>query len=163
MSSMRRRDKEITELAVIEEILRENQVGRLGTAVDGQPYVVPMNYAYVQGRVLMHTHKDGKKIRDIRANPRVCFEVDSGEIIEGDDPCGYSWEYRSVIAFGEARIVEDPEEKLKALRVISDKYAFGKGQRLTREAVEKFKDLVIIEVTVTEMTGKRSPAKPKEP
>ncbi|HUV33477.1 MAG TPA: pyridoxamine 5'-phosphate oxidase family protein, partial [Candidatus Desulfaltia sp.] len=96
MSSMRRKEKEITERVVIEEILRENQVGRLGTAVGGEPYIVPMNYAYVQGRILMHTHRDGKKVRDIKANPRVCFQVDSGEMIEGDDPCGYSWEYKSV-------------------------------------------------------------------
>ena len=162
MSTMRRREKEITEKPVIEEILKESQVGRLGTAVDGEPYIVPMNYAYIKGRILMHTHRDGKKVRDIRRNPRVCFEVDSGEIIEGDDPCGYSWEYRSVIAQGDARIVEDPGEKLAALRLISDKYAFGKGRRLTPEAVDRFRDLVIIEVAVTGMTGKRSPAKPKE-
>lgn len=162
MSSMRRKDKEITERVVIEEILRENQVGHLGTAVGGEPYVVPMNYAYVQGRILMHTHRDGKKIRDIKVNPKVCFQVDSGEMIEGDDPCGYSWEYRSVIAHGDARIVEDPARKLEVLRIISHKYAFGKGQRLTGEAVDKFKNLVVIEITVTEMTGKRSPAKLKE-
>jgi nitroimidazol reductase NimA-like FMN-containing flavoprotein (pyridoxamine 5'-phosphate oxidase superfamily) len=160
--SMRRRDKEITERVVMEEVLRENQVGRLGTAVDGQPYVVPMNYAYVKGRILMHTHRDGKKVRDILVNPRVCFEVDSGEILEGDDPCGYSWEYRSVIVQGDARIVDDLAGKLEALRIIIDKYAFGKGQRLTREAMDRFKDLVVIEVMVTEMTGKMSPAEPKE-
>ena len=135
----------------------------MGTAVDDNPYIVPMNYAYVQGRILMHTHREGKKVRDITVNPRVCFEVDSGEIREGDDPCGYSWEYKSVIAYGDARIVEDPEEKLKALRIISDKYAFGKSQRLTREAVERFKDLVVIEVDVREMTGKRSPVKLRDP
>jgi len=162
MSSMRRKEKEITERVVIEEILRENQVGRLGTAVDGEPYIVPMNYTYVSGKILMHTHRDGKKVRDIEANPRVCFEVDSGEMIEGDDPCGYSWEYRSVIAHGDARIIDDLAGKLEALRLISDKYAFGKGRKLTLEAVERFKDLVVIEVTVTGMTGKRSPAKLKE-
>lgn len=162
MSTMRRREKEITDKVVLEEILRENQVGRLATAVDGEPYVVPMNYAYVEGRILMHTHRDGKKVRDITRNPRVCFEVDSGEMIESDDPCGYSWEYRSVIAHGDARIVEDPEEKLRTLRLISDKYAFGKGRRLDRAKAEGFPGLVTIEVKVTRMTGKRSPAKPKE-
>ena len=162
MSTMRRKDKEITEKVVIEEILRENQVGRLATAVDGEPYIVPMNYAYLSGRILMHTHRDGKKVRDIKRNPCVCFEVDSGEIVEGDDPCSYSWEYRSVVARGDARIVEEPAEKLRALRVISDKYAFGKGQRLDQAKVDRFSDLVIIEVTIKEMTGRRSPVKPKE-
>ena len=158
MPQMRRKDKEIKEKAVIEEILLENQVGRLGTAVDGVPYVVPMNYAYMRGKIYLHTHRDGKKVRDIEANPIVCFEVDSGDIVEGDQPCSYSWTYRSVIAHGKARLVDDPEEKLRALRIISDKYAFGKGQKLSLEQVQSHKDLLIIEITVEKMTGKKSPA-----
>jgi hypothetical protein len=155
---MRRGEKEIKERAVLEEILRENQVGRLGTAVDGRPYVVPMNFVYTNGRIILHTHRDGKKVKDIQRNPRVCFEVDSGEIIAGDDPCGYSWSYRSVIADGTAALIEDPGEKLKALRLLSDKYAFGKGSRLDMEKVTGFKDLLVIEIRVDEMTGKKSPA-----
>lgn len=158
MSSMRRKDKEVKERAVIEEILRESQVGRLGTAVDGQPYVVPMNFVYTGGRIILHTHRDGKKVRDIQGNPRVCFEVDDGEIMEGDDPCSYSWRYRSVIANGTAAVVDDPDEKLKALRLLSDKYAFGKGGRLDHEKVEKLEDLLVIEIRLDEMTGKKSPA-----
>lgn len=158
MSTMRRKDKEIKEKAVLEEILRENQVGRLGTAVDGRPYVVPMNFVYTKDRIILHTHRDGKKVKEIRRNPRVCFEVDGGEIVEGDDPCNYSWNYRSVIANGTATLVEDPEEKLKALRLLSDKYAFGKGRRLDLEKVTKFNDLLVIEIKVDEMTGKKSPA-----
>jgi len=158
MSTMRRGEKEIKERAVLEEILRENQVGRLGTAVDGRPYVVPMNFVYTNGSIILHTHRDGKKVKDIQRNPRVCFEVDSGEIIAGDDPCGYSWRYRSVIADGTAAIIEDPGEKLKALRLLSDKYAFGKGRRLDREKVTGFNDLVVVEIKVDEMTGKKSPA-----
>lgn len=158
MSTMRLKDKEIKEKAVLEEILRESQVGRLGTAVDGRPYVVPMNFVYTKDTITLHTHRDGKKVRDIQRNPRVCFEVDGGEIVEGDDPCNYGWAYRSVIANGTARLVEDPEDKLKALRLLSDKYAFGKGRRLDLEKVNKFKDLLVIEIKVDEMTGKKSPA-----
>jgi nitroimidazol reductase NimA-like FMN-containing flavoprotein (pyridoxamine 5'-phosphate oxidase superfamily) len=158
VSTMRRREKEIKEKAVLEEILRENQVGRLGTAVDGHPYVVPMNFVYTNGRIILHTHRDGKKVKNVQRNPRVCFEVDSGEIMEGDDPCGYSWRYRSVIANGTAAIIEEPEERLKALRLLSDKYAFGKGWSLDLENVKRYNDLLVIEIKVDEMTGKRSPA-----
>jgi len=158
MSTMRRKDKEIKEKAVLEEILRENQVGRLGTAVDGRPYVVPMNFVYINDRIILHTPRDGKKVRDIQRNPRVCFEVDGGEIVEGDDSCNYSWTYRSVIANGTATLIEDPEDKLKALRLLSDKYAFGKGRRLNLEKITKFKDLLVIEIKVDKMTGKKSPA-----
>jgi nitroimidazol reductase NimA-like FMN-containing flavoprotein (pyridoxamine 5'-phosphate oxidase superfamily) len=156
MSSMRRKDKEISEKAVLEEIFRENQVGRLGTTVDGRPYVVPMNFVYTKDTIMLHTHRDGKKVKDIKLNPRVCFEVDCGEIVEGDDPCSYSWSYRSVIANGTAKLIENPEDKLKALRLLSDKYAFGKGRKLNQEKIEKFNDLLVIEITVDEMTGKKS-------
>lgn len=156
MVTMRRAEKEITEQAVIEEVLLENQVGRLGTSRDGIPYVVPMNYAYRDGRILLHSHRDGKKVQDIRLNPRVCFEVDSGEMITGDSPCSYSWRYRSVIATGTARLVEEPEQRLTALRAISDKYAPGKGRQVTLDMVKKMPQLIVIEIKIDEMRGKES-------
>jgi nitroimidazol reductase NimA-like FMN-containing flavoprotein (pyridoxamine 5'-phosphate oxidase superfamily) len=159
MSNMRRKEKEITDKVVIEEIFRQNEVGRLGTAVDGEPYIVPMNFAYISGKIFLHTHKDGKKIRDIQKNPRVCFEVDSGEMITGENPCDFSWEFKSAIAYGKARIIESSEERLNALRIISDKYSFGKGKLITPELMEKFGHLWLIEIKVDKMTGKRSPVR----
>ncbi len=159
MSDMRRRDKEITDKVVIEEIFRQNDVGRLGTAIDGEPYIVPMNFAYISDKIYLHTHRDGKKIKDIQKNPRVCFEVDSGEIVRGENPCDFSWEYKSAIAYGEARIIESEEERLKALRIISDKYSFGKGKLITSELMQKFSHLWLIEINIDRMTGKRSPVK----
>lgn len=156
---MRRKDKEITEKVIIEEIFRENSVGRLGTAVEGNPYIVPMNFAYLSDKIYLHTHKDGKKIRDIQKNPRVCFEVDTGEIITGEKPCEFSWNYKSAIAYGKAEIVESLEERIKALKLISDKYAFGKSKLITPDLVEKFSQLWIIRIDVDQMTGKQSPVK----
>jgi nitroimidazol reductase NimA-like FMN-containing flavoprotein (pyridoxamine 5'-phosphate oxidase superfamily) len=155
---MRRREKEITDKVVIEEIFRQNQVGRLATAVDSEPYIVPMNFAYISDKIYLHSHKDGKKIKDIQRNPRVCFEVDSGEIVTGDNPCDYGWRYRSAVAYGEARVVETDEERLKALRVISEKYSFGKGKLITPELMKKYDHLWIIEINIDRMTGKQSPA-----
>ncbi|MCX6643567.1 MAG: pyridoxamine 5'-phosphate oxidase family protein [Candidatus Bathyarchaeota archaeon] len=158
MSSMRRKDKEIKEKVVMEEILREQSVGRLATAVDGVPYIVPVNYVYREGKIIFHSHVEGKKMMNIRRNPHVCFEVDTGEIKTGDKPCDYSWKYMSVIAFGEAKEIRGFDEKLAALRLIVEKHAPGKGKMLTGEDFAKFEKLVVVEILVTEMTGKRSPA-----
>jgi nitroimidazol reductase NimA-like FMN-containing flavoprotein (pyridoxamine 5'-phosphate oxidase superfamily) len=158
MSDMRRKDKEIKEKVVIEEIFRQNEVGRLATAVNGEPYIVPMNFAYIDNKIYLHTHKDGKKVNDIQKNSRVCFEVDSGEIVTGNNPCDFSWRYRSAIAFGDAKIIDSKEERLKALKIISDKYSFGKGQLINRETIEKFDHLWVIEINIDKMTGKTSPA-----
>jgi len=158
MSGMRRKEKEVTEKVVQEEILRQAEVGRLGTAIDGSPYIVPINFCYVEDMIYLHSFRDGKKIRGIQSNPRVCFEVDEGEIITGEDPCAYSWRYTSVVANGKATIVEDEDERLRGLRFISDKYSPGKGKLITPETMEKNKHLWIIRIDIDEMTGKKSPA-----
>lgn len=158
MSDMRRKDKEIEEKVVIEEIFRQNEVGRLATAVNGEPYIVPMNFAYISDKIYLHTHKDGKKVKDIQKNSRVCFEVDNGDIVIGENPCDYSWSYRSAIAFGDAKIVKLKEERITALKIISEKYSFGKGRLITPELLEKFDHLWIIEINIDKMTGKTSPA-----
>jgi nitroimidazol reductase NimA-like FMN-containing flavoprotein (pyridoxamine 5'-phosphate oxidase superfamily) len=154
---MRKKDKEIKEKVIIEEIFRQNKVGRLGTAIDGQPNIIPMNFAYVTNKIFLHSHRDGKKIMDIQKNPQVCFEVDQGEIIVGENPCNFSWRYQSAIAYGKATIIESPEECLKALKIISDKYSYGKGQLITSGLMKQFNHLRIIEINVDKMVGKKSP------
>ena len=61
--------------ARIETILREEVVGRIGCHAEGQTYVVPITYAYAAGCAYAHS-AEGEKLRLMRANPRVCFEVE---------------------------------------------------------------------------------------
>jgi nitroimidazol reductase NimA-like FMN-containing flavoprotein (pyridoxamine 5'-phosphate oxidase superfamily) len=160
MPGMRRQENEITEKVVIEEVLREQEVGRLATSTGDQPYVVPINYVYHDGRILFHSHKDGMKMANIAKNPRVCFEVDSGEMVKAEKPCDYSWRYMSVVVQGEVKLILDAEKRLAALRRISDKYATGKGKTLSAENLAKNPQLILAEIIVEEMTGKRNPVKP---
>ena len=62
----------------IERVLHAEVVGRIGCAEAGQPYVVPVSYAYAEGAIYGHSG-DGQKIRTMRQNPQVCFEVDHVE------------------------------------------------------------------------------------
>jgi uncharacterized protein len=157
---MRRKEKEITEKVVIEEILREQEVGRLATSVGDEPYVVPINYVYHDGKIIFHSHKDGTKMANIAKNPKVCFEVDSGEIVKAEKPCNYSWRYMSVIVKGRVKVLSEPAERLVAMRRISDKYAPGKGKALTMDELAKNPQLILAEIVIDEMTGKKSPVKP---
>ena len=158
MTGLRRADKEITDTWEVEAVLREAEVGRLGTSSDGQPYVVPVNFAYRDGKIYFHGAGEGKKLREIAANPRVCFEVDTAEKMPAESPCDYSYRYRSVIASGEARLLQSAEERADALRVIVEKYAPGMGAQITPERMERFATLAVVEIRVDEMTGKQSPA-----
>jgi nitroimidazol reductase NimA-like FMN-containing flavoprotein (pyridoxamine 5'-phosphate oxidase superfamily) len=158
MTGLRRPEKEIQDKAEVESVITEAEVGRLGTSVDGRPYVVPVSFAYHEGKIVIHGAKIGKKMENIARNPRVCFEVDKSEIIPSDNPCGFTYKYRSVIANGTARFIENPAEKAASLRLLVDKYALGKGSQMTEERVEAFTNLTVVEITVEEMMGKKSPA-----
>ncbi|MFQ6053770.1 MAG: pyridoxamine 5'-phosphate oxidase family protein, partial [Candidatus Bathyarchaeia archaeon] len=132
-------------------------IGRLGTCADGEPYVVPLSFAYHDGRIVFHCARRGKKLESIARNPRVCFEVDDGEVIPGDEPCRFSFRYKSVIAYGEARIYTDPQRMVEALRLLVDKYApAGMSGRLTLEEISRYENLAVVEIEVDRMTGKRS-------
>jgi nitroimidazol reductase NimA-like FMN-containing flavoprotein (pyridoxamine 5'-phosphate oxidase superfamily) len=158
MTGLRRADKEIKDPREVEAFLREAEVGRLGTCVDGRPYVVPLSFAYREGRILFHGATEGRKMREIERNPRVCFEVDVAELLPAEDPCNFNFRYRSVIADGTARVIEDEVERIEGLRLIVEKYAPGMGDRINGETIDRFKNMVVVEIKIDEMVGKKSPA-----
>lgn len=63
------------ESSQVERILHEQVIGRIGCHADGRTYVVPITYAYVDGAIVGYTG-DGLKVRMMRENPNVCFEVE---------------------------------------------------------------------------------------
>ena len=74
----------------IDRLLHEETVGRIGVSDDVKTYVVPVSYVYDGTSIYVHSY-DGEKLRMLRANPAVCFEIDRVEHLS-------SW--RSVIAWG---------------------------------------------------------------
>lgn len=63
------------ELEQIDEVLRSEDIGRLGCVANGWPYVVPVTYVYDGGSVYVHSG-EGLKLGAMRENPRVCLEVE---------------------------------------------------------------------------------------
>jgi len=105
----------------MEQILREEVLGYLGLSGDGQPYVVPLNYVYLSGKILFHCALTGRKLDAIRRNPRVCFTVgrQTGPVRDhaGGPPCHVDSE--SVICYGRARVRDDLGEREKALNAVN--------------------------------------------
>ena len=138
--------------------------------MNDQPYVVPVNFAFDHNRIYIHCADTGMKLDFLRTNPRVCFEVDENlGIIPGTAPWMFGLAYRSAIAFGTARILTDPEERTKATKLITTKYA-GKemAEMITPKLTEEYKSslgshLVLVEIKVESMTGKhRESSNPKQ-
>ena len=157
MSGLMRAEKEIKNAAEIEDILKRTEVGRLGTCVDNQPYVVPVNFVYNEKKIYFHCANTGKKMDNISKNPVVCFEVDESEIISAENPCSYSYKYKSIIANGTIKLLDDPNEKLKVFRLLINKYAPGKESLLDLESMMKYQNLAVVEISINRMTGKKSP------
>ncbi len=137
------------------QILERNSNGVLAlTGDEGYPYAVPLSYVYKDGKIFVHSATAGHKIDAIRRDPRACFCV-----IDLDDvhPSTFTTIYRSVIAFGTVRIVENETEKRKALENLSDKYC--PDEPLTAREAEinrSINRLIILEMTIEALSGKHS-------
>lgn len=87
------------------DLLESQFIGRLGCHVDGETYIVPINYVYQNNAVYAHSG-DGKKIEMLRANPKVCFQVDQIDTM-------FKW--KSVILWGTFEELKD-EERQQAMQ-----------------------------------------------
>ncbi len=126
-------------------------VGRLGV-FDGEPYVVPVNFVYREGKVWFHCACEGRKIQAILKDPRVCFEVDDFlGLKEGARPCSFGAYFRSVVAYGVARIIGEIPRKREAMKMLMAKYAGDKEWFFEDAELER---VAVVEITVTTMTGK---------
>ena len=120
---MRRKDREVTDAAQINQIISSCNCVRLGFVDKGQVYIVPLSFGFtIQDGVYVfyfHGAKEGRKMTLIRQSPSVGFEMDTNVSIHpADSACGHSARFQSVIGNGRVQIVEDPEEKRQGLLAI---------------------------------------------
>ena len=158
MQGMTKRERQVTDENQIRSILDTAKVLHLGLAVDDEPYVVPMNYGYTMedGKLVLYLHSAlrGKKLDMIRRNPKVFFEMDCDlDPFEGEKPCQYGLAYSSVMGRGIAMIVEDVEEKKKAMSVLM-KTQTGKDFSFEDRLVSI---VSVIRIDVLEYTAKKRP------
>ena len=158
MQGMTKRERQITDITQIRQILEKGKVLHLGLCVNDEPYVVPMNYGYqLEGEklvVYLHSAVRGKKLDMIRANPKVFFEI-SCDIVpfEGVKPCQYGMVYSSVMGRGTAEIVEDVEEKKAAMTILM-KTQTGKDFSFEDRLVSM---VAVVRIDVAEYTAKHRP------
>ncbi|MBN1103417.1 MAG: pyridoxamine 5'-phosphate oxidase family protein, partial [Deltaproteobacteria bacterium] len=149
---MRRKEREIQDEAALEGILRRAMVCRLALSVDDEPYIVPLNFGYRDRVLYFHGAREGKKIEMLRKNNRVCFEVDvDHEMVRAEMPCDWTFKYRSVIGFGRAELITEPEAKGNALDVIITQCGAATPYPYREEKLAR---TCIIRVTIESMTGK---------
>jgi hypothetical protein len=109
----------------IRAFLREAKVGHIASSVDDQPFLNPSTFWFDEGnhRIIFHSNIAGRIRSNIERNPKVCLEASElGKLLPSNVALEFSLQYRSVIVFGTARILEKPEEKRAALYGLIRKY-----------------------------------------
>ena len=133
------------------EILKRNTSGVLSlNGYDGYPYGVPLSYVYLDSKLYFHCAGAGHKLDSILKDDKVSFCVIDQDQVVGEE---YTTYFRSVIAFGRARVLEGAE-KLRPLVELCEKYYPGHLEQTRQKAEHALKNVSIVEVTIEHMTGK---------
>jgi uncharacterized protein len=150
---MRRTDREIEDRAEMEKIISAAQVCLVALCDGAMPYIVPVNFGYRDGCVYFHCAREGYKLDIIARNNNVCVEFDTDLDMRVDDAaCEWSFKYKSVIGFGKAYVVDDREEKKRALDIIMAHYS----DKTFTYRDNRVDGIYIVRIEIERMTGKQS-------
>ena len=151
---MRKANQEITDKAIIEEILQNSKICRIGISDNRFPYVLPFNYGYKDNQIYIHCALTGKKIDLLKENANVCFEIEqTAEIVKNDRACKWASTYRSIVGYGKIEILDDYSQKQKGLEIIM---AHNGSPDLIEFEPKQVDSVLILKLTIDSLTGKQS-------
>lgn len=150
---MRRKRQLLAEAETI-QIFERGTSGVLALSGDeGYPYAVPLSYVYADGRIIFHGAKSGHKIDAIRGCEKASFcVIDRDQVV----PEEYTTWFRSAIAFGRVRIIDQDAEKRAAIELLSEKYSPDDPEGRRAEIEREYKILCMFELRIEHMTGKEA-------
>ena len=136
------------------EILEKASSGTLALLGDNDyPYAVPISYVYSGGKIYFHSANSGHKIDAIKKCNKASFCVIEQDKVVAKE---YTTYFRSVIAFGKIRIIEDEEEKYNAIKILAEKYSGEYKEGIETEIKRFFNALTMIELDIEHITGKEA-------
>jgi len=144
----------ITDKKEIEEIISHCDVCFVGMIeTDGSPYVIPMNFGYAEGELILHSGPEGKKISLLGLNNRVCVTFCSDRKLVYQHPdvaCSYSMLSKSVLCKGSVSFIEDMTEKETAMNLTMKHYT----DRTFKYSKPALTNVKVWRVTIDQMTAK---------
>ncbi len=144
MNEVRYKTREVLDKNKIETFLRQARVGHLGMVDGNLPYVVPLNFVWIDGKIYFHGATGGRRNQVMDANPEVCFIVceEYGTVVD-PVPADVDTAYMSVMIFGKAQPITDLDETTRILQEIVNKYVPGYySQPLSKQYVDKLRSPV---------------------
>ncbi|MDP4239129.1 MAG: pyridoxamine 5'-phosphate oxidase family protein [Bacteroidota bacterium] len=145
----------ITDRKEIEDVINHCDVCFIGIVErDGTPYVIPMNFGYSDGVIILHSAPEGKHLSLLALNNSVCVTFCSERKLVCQHPdvaCSYSMLSKSVLCKGRVSFIEDLSEKEAALNLTMKNYTDRTTFKYSKPALANVK---VWRVTVDEMTAK---------
>lgn len=149
--------------ATIDAILDEGFICHVGFAVDGQPYVIPTGYARIGDDLIIHGSSASRMLRNLSKGIDVCVTV---TLIDGlvlaRSAFHHSMNYRSVVVLGKATLIEDAEEKNKALEALTEHFVPGRWKDVRWPSDLELTATSVLKLPIEEASAKIRTGDPKD-
>ena len=152
---VREANRAVYDRKTIYEILDEAFVCHVGFFTDGQPFVIPTMFARMDNAIYFHGSAASRMLRGLGDGLPVCISV---TLIDGlvlaRSVFNHSMNYRSVVALGQATLIQEPSEKLRALRAFTEKLLPGRWNDARQPNEQELKATSILRLPLTEVSAK---------
>src|SRR5205814_9935570 len=136
-------------------ILDEGFICHVGFSFDGQPFVIPTSYGRKDANLYIHGSAASRMLRQMKEGVSVCVTVTLLDgLVLARSVFNHSMNYRSVVILGKATLVEDPEEKLVALRTLSEHILPGRWDDARQPNDRELKATSVLRVPIEEFSAK---------
>src|SRR5215217_8016450 len=137
------------------DILDEGFICHVGFAIDGQPFVIPTGYARAGDSLYIHGSQASRMLRALSEGIDVCVTVTLLDgLVLARSAFHHSMNYRSVLVFGRASVIEDKEEKLEALRALTDHIIPGRWAEVREPSESELKATTVLSLPLREASAK---------
>ena len=152
---VREADRAVYDRAAVYRILDEGFLCHAGFVVDGQPFVIPTSYGRKSDSLYIHGSAASRMLRQIKEGVPVCITVTLLEgLVLARSIFNHSMNYRSVVILGKATLVDDPAEKLAALRILSEHILPGRWDDSRQPNERELKATSVLRVPIEEFSAK---------
>jgi uncharacterized protein len=154
---VREADRAVYDRAAVYRILDEGFLCHAGFVVDGQPFVIPTSYGRKDASLYIHGSAASRMLRQMQTKDGapVCITVTLLDgLVLARSVFNHSMNYRSVVILGKATLVDDPEEKLAALRILSEHILPGRWADSRQPNERELKATSILRVPIEEFSAK---------
>jgi len=152
---VREADRAVYDREAAYKILDEGFICHVGFVVDGQPFVIPTGYGRVGDDLYIHGSAASRMLRNLDQGVAVCVTVTLVDgLVLARSIFNHSMNYRSVVVLGTAVAVQDPVEKLEALRLLSEHILPGRWAESRQPNEKEIKATLVMRLPITEFSAK---------